>query len=296
MDTVSAAADLDAVRVVGDPTRARILRLILAADDSRETVTHLAGELGLRQPTVSHHVRVLADAGLLERRPEGRRVWYSVPPARMERVSELLPDPETADAHSDALERVIDDLSTRFAGSFSRETVARYVRETAVLVIGQGVQRHIASRTASFAADRLTALARAEHVESDRPEVLFVCVQNAGRSQLAAALLTQLAGDRVVVRTAGSDPAVNVRSAIVTALDEVGVPLGGEFPKPLTDEVVRAADVVVTMGCGDACPVYPGKVYLDWPIEDPVGLPMASVRGIRDEIDARVRALLATLT
>ena len=126
--------------------------------------------------------------------------------------------------------------------------------------------------------------------------MLFVCVQNAGRSQLAAAILRQLAGDRVVVRTAGSDPADAVRGVVVTALDEIGVPLGGEYPKPLTDEVVRAADVVVTMGCGDACPVYPGKVYLDWAIEDPVGLPLAAVRGIRDDIDRRVRELLTTLT
>ena len=127
------------------------------------------------------------------------------------------------------------------------------------------------------------------------PEVLFVCVQNAGRSQLAAGILRQLAGDRVLVRTAGSAPAGAVRATIVTALDEIGVPLGGEFPKPLTDEAVRAADVVVTMGCGDACPVYPGRRYLDWDIEDPVGKPLERVRAIRDDIEARVRALLAEL-
>ena len=108
--------------------------------------------------------------------------------------------------------------------------------------------------------------------------MLFVCVQNAGRSQLAAGILRQLAGDRVLVRTAGSAPADAVRATIVTALDEIGVPLGGEFPKPLTDEAVRAADVVVTMGCGDACPVYPGRRYLDWDIEDPVGKSLAVIR------------------
>jgi ArsR family transcriptional regulator len=125
--------------------------------------------------------------------------------------------------------------------------------------------------------------------------VLFVCVQNAGRSQLAAGILRQLAGDRVLVRTAGSAPAAAVRATIVTALDEIGVPLGGEFPKPLTDEAVRAADVVVTMGCGDACPVYPGRRYVDWDIEDPVGKPLAGVRVIRNDIDERVRALLAEI-
>jgi ArsR family transcriptional regulator len=125
--------------------------------------------------------------------------------------------------------------------------------------------------------------------------VLFVCVQNAGRSQMASAILRHLAGDRVHVRTAGSDPASDVRSVVVTALDEIGVPIAGEYPKPLTDEVVRAADVVVTMGCGDACPVYPGRRYLDWELEDPAGKPLARVRGIRDQIEARVRELLATL-
>jgi arsenate reductase len=99
----------------------------------------------------------------------------------------------------------------------------------------------------------------------------------------------------VLVRTAGSAPAAAVRATIVTALDEIGVPLGGEFPKPLTDEAVRAADVVVTMGCGDACPVYPGRRYIDWDIEDPVGKPLAGVRVIRNDIDERVRALLAEI-
>ena len=120
-------------------------------------------------------------------------------------------------------------------------------------------------------------------------------MQNPGRSQLAAALLRQLAGDRVRVHTAGSAPASEVRSTIVAALDEVGVPIGGEFPKPLTDEVVRAADVVVTMGCGDACPVYPGRRYLDWELEDPADLPLARVREIRDDIEGRVRTLIDDL-
>ena len=103
------------------------------------------------------------------------------------------------------------------------------------------------------------------------------------------------AGDRVHVRTAGSDPAGEVRGSILTALDEIGVPIAGEYPKPLTDEVVRAADVVITMGCGDACPIYPGRRYLDWDLDDPVGRPIADVRDIRDDIERRVRDLLATL-
>jgi len=113
---------------------------------------------------------------------------------------------------------------------------------------------------------------------------------------MAAAILRQLAGDRVRVRTAGSEPASAVRAVVISALDEIGVPLGAEYPKPLTDEVVQAADVVVTMGCGDACPVYPGRRYLDWQLDDPVGLPLPRVREIRDSIEGHVRELLASLT
>ena len=112
---------------------------------------------------------------------------------------------------------------------------------------------------------------------------------------MASAILRSLAGDRVRVLTAGSAPAGRVNPMVVAALDEIGVPLAGEYPKPLTDEVVRAADYVITMGCGDACPVYPGRMYLDWDLADPVGLPMEGVRAVRDEIEARVRALLADL-
>jgi arsenate reductase (thioredoxin) len=133
-------------------------------------------------------------------------------------------------------------------------------------------------------------------IVKDVPEVLFVCVQNAGRSQMAAALLNHRAGGRVHVRSAGSQPAEEINPAVVQALDEIGLDVGNEFPKPLTDEVVRAADVVITMGCGDACPVYPGKRYEDWEVDDPDGQPLPVVRRIRDEIDARVQTLVAELT
>jgi arsenate reductase (thioredoxin) len=127
------------------------------------------------------------------------------------------------------------------------------------------------------------------------PEVLFVCVHNAGRSQMAAGLLDKLAEGRVHVRTAGSDPADQINPAVVEAMAEVGVDLSKEFPKPLTDEVVRAADAVITMGCGDACPIYPGKRYEDWELGDPDGKDLPTVREIRDQIDDRVRALLGDL-
>lgn len=265
--------------------------------DGRQRVGTLATALGLRQPTVSHHVRALFDEGLLQRHPEGRSVWYSIAPAQVDRVSEILRGSPTTTVTEVLLGRISADLTTRFAGTFAAETVERYVREShAMLTERSGSVRRLPSLTSRFAADRLSALAAEAVPRVDRaPEVLFVCVQNAGRSQLAAAILRQLAGDRVRVRTAGSAPADAIRSVVVAALDEIGVPIGDEYPKPLTDEVVRAADVVVTMGCGDACPVYPGRLYLDWDLDDPVGLPLTRVRVIRDDIEARVRGLLASL-
>lgn len=130
---------------------------------------------------------------------------------------------------------------------------------------------------------------------SEIPEVLFVCVHNAGRSQMAAAILARHAGGRVRVRSAGSAPAEKINPAVVTAMAEVGLDLSQEFPKPLTEEAGRAADVTVIMGCGDACPVYPGKRYLDWVLPDPAGRTLEEVRQIRDEIDRRVRQLLSQL-
>jgi len=132
-------------------------------------------------------------------------------------------------------------------------------------------------------------------MEGDVPEVLFVCVHNAGRSQMAASLLSRYADGRVRVRSAGSEPADRLNPAVVQAMSEVGIDLTGEVPKALTDELAKDADVVITMGCGDTCPVYPGKRYLDWTLEDPAGKPVEEVRPIRDEIDRRVRALLAEL-
>ena len=128
----------------------------------------------------------------------------------------------------------------------------------------------------------------------DSLDVLFVCVHNAGRSQMAAALLAHRGGERVRVRSAGSEPADQVNPAVIVVMRELGLDLAGETPKPLEDEAVREADVVVTMGCGDACPVYPGKRYEDWELEDPSGKDLATVRRIRDEIDGRVEQLLAS--
>ena len=132
-------------------------------------------------------------------------------------------------------------------------------------------------------------------IAKDVPEVLFVCVHNAGRSQMAAGLVTLRSAGRIHVRSAGSDPADKINLTVVEAMEELGVDIGEEFPKPLTDDAVRAADVVITMGCGDACPVYPGKRYEDWALDDPAGQDLATVRRIRDELDKRVRTLVGEL-
>ncbi|SFO17091.1 Protein-tyrosine-phosphatase [Geodermatophilus obscurus] len=193
--------------------------------------------------------------------------------------------------------RLADHLATRFAGVFTRETIDRYVFES-YTALGRTakVTTHLPVLAERFAVERLTALAQAMGaIETDTCEVLFVCVHNAGRSQMAAALMAHHGGDRVHVRSAGSQPTASIDDAVIEAMAEVGIDLGAEFPKPLTDDVVRAADVVVTMGCGDACPVYPGKRYLDWQVRDPAGLSVGEVRAIRADIDARVRTLLAEL-
>ncbi|MDX5311488.1 MAG: arsenate reductase ArsC [Rhodococcus sp. (in: high G+C Gram-positive bacteria)] len=196
------------------------------------------------------------------------------------------------------LQRAAEHLADKYDGVFSPQTVERVVFESyAALRRTATVYTHLTALAPRFAAERLTALAQAEGaVAKDVPEVLFVCVHNAGRSQMAAALLDHHAGGRVHVRSAGSAPIAAINPVVVEAMAELGLDLGAEFPKPLTDDVVAAADVVVTMGCGDACAVYPGKRYLDWTVPDPDGQSLEVVRTIRDDVDARVRALLADLT
>jgi arsenate reductase len=130
---------------------------------------------------------------------------------------------------------------------------------------------------------------------NEQPEVLFVCVQNAGRSQMAAGLVKLRSAGRIQVRSAGSAPAEEIHANVVVAMEELGVDMSEEFPKPLTDEDVRAADVVITMGCGDACPIYPGKRYEDWTVDDPAGQDLETVRRIRDDIDGRVQRLIEEL-
>jgi arsenate reductase len=192
------------------------------------------------------------------------------------------------------LEKGLESLRHEFAGVFSAETVERFMAESLQALTSTRIKDFVPLFVHRFARERLRALGQVEGtIAKAVPDVLFVCVQNAGRSQMAAALLDHYADGRVHVRSAGSDPADRVNPDVVQAMAELGIDVGKEFPKPMTDEVVRAADAVITMGCGDACPIYPGKRYEDWEVDDPAEADLDGVRRIRDDIAARVRLLLA---
>ncbi|MDR6505756.1 arsenate reductase ArsC [Arthrobacter oryzae] len=200
--------------------------------------------------------------------------------------------------NTELLHRISARLADRFAGIFAVETVERYVFESyTALARTAKITTYLPATTEHFASDRLNALAKSKGaIASEMPEVLFVCVQNAGRSQMAAALLTVEAKGRIHVRSAGSLPAAELDTAVVTVMSEMGLDLSQNYPKPLTDDVVRASDVVITMGCGDSCPIYPGKRYEDWDLPDPADQPLEKVREIRDQIHDRVKTLVASLT
>ena len=201
-------------------------------------------------------------------------------------------DPVTQQHIDQAAERLADE----FAGVFSQETIARYMAESQDLLGDAKLNVFVPVLAHRFARERLRALAQAEGMlDKDQPEVLFVCIHNAGRSQMAAGLVKLRSEGRVHVRSAGSAPGEEINPAVVDAMAELGVDMSEEFPKPLTDEVVRAADVVITMGCGDACPIYPGKRYEDWALDDPAGQDIETVRRIRDAIDTRVEKLIGEL-
>ena len=194
------------------------------------------------------------------------------------------------------INQAADRLAEEFAGVFSQETIARYMAESQDLLGEANISVYVPVLAHRFTRERLKALAQAEGmITKEQPEVLFVCVHNAGRSQMAAGLVKLRSQGRIHVRSAGSTPAGEVNPAAVEALEELGVDMSEEFPKPLTDEVVRAADVVITMGCGDACPIYPGKRYEDWELDDPEGQDLEAVRRIRDDIDQRVQKLVGEL-
>lgn len=189
-------------------------------------------------------------------------------------------------------------LQKHFEGIFGAETIERFLISSyddfATRVTNDTYLPLFAERVAR---ERLDALARVEGKSEDgRPIVLFLCTHNAGRSQMALGFFRELAGESAIAWSGGSEPGSSVNPAAITSMDEVGIDISGEFPKPWTDEIVKAADVVVTMGCGDACPIFPGKRYVDWAIADPAGMSLEEIRPIRDEIRERVGALISELT
>jgi len=196
-----------------------------------------------------------------------------------------------------ALRTAAKNLTEEYAGTFSTETIQLFLETSYEQFAGRATISHFLPLLAErFARQRLVALARVEgKAEDGLPIVLFLCVHNAGRSQMALGWFNHLAGNQAVAWSGGSEPGTEVNPAAVVAMAEVSIDITGEYPKPWTDEIVRAADVVVTMGCGDTCPYFPGKRYEDWDLDDPAGQDLAAVRPIRDEIGDRVRALLASL-
>jgi arsenate reductase (thioredoxin) len=188
-------------------------------------------------------------------------------------------------------------LEARWKDRMNVETIERFVAESLDLILPRArIRTWVPVLVQRLTDDRLRALGRLESDRTDlNPSVLFLCVHNAGRSQMAAGWMRHLAGDRVDVFSGGSEPAAELNKAAVAAMAEKGIDIGQELPQPWADEIVRAADVVVTMGCGDACPVFPGKRYLDWELDDPAGRSVGDVRPIRDEIERRVRTLMSEL-
>lgn len=196
-----------------------------------------------------------------------------------------------------ALRTAASNLGREFDGTFGTETIERFLYSSYDEFAGRAVVLNYLPLLAErFARQRLRALAKVEGKhDSGVPVVLFLCTHNAGRSQMALGFFTHLAGERAIAWSGGSEPAGHINPAAVAAMAERGIDISGEYPKPWTDEVVRAADVVITMGCGDACPIFPGRRYEDWALDDPAGLEVDDVRPIRDEIERRVRRLLAEM-
>ena len=185
------------------------------------------------------------------------------------------------------------DLQEEFRGMFGVETIELYLASSLLALQAARIKSFVPLFSERFARQRLRALARVEgKMSGGVPSVVFLCVHNAGRSQMAAGWATALGGDRIEVFSGGSDPASEINRAAIEAMAEVGIDIANEFPKPWTNEVIQGADAVVTMGCGDACPIFPGKRYEDWEVADPADLEVAEVRVIRDDIEERVKRLL----
>jgi arsenate reductase (thioredoxin) len=215
-----------------------------------------------------------------------------------------MPDETTTHARSDlsidqrlSLKTAATRLEAEFGNMFGVETIERFLHSSYDQFANHAsIPRFLPLLAERFARQRLRALAKVEGKSLDgKPTVLFLCTHNAGRSQMALGFFSHLAGDAAVAWSGGSQPGQEINSSAVEAMAERGIDISGEYPKPWTDEIVRAADVVITMGCGDACPIFPGRRYQEWVLDDPAGRSLDAVRPIRDEIERRVRQLLVEL-
>lgn len=307
----AAATVASSLKALSDPLRLRMLSAIASDPRGESCVCDLVALADVSQPTVSHHLKVLKDVGVLASERRGTWVWYRIDRDRRAAVTALLeafaPATVNAPSHrdfgeSDAARPDFDARITRLAAELAVEApelepelVLTVVRESFTsLARSARVTSALVPLTERFARQRLADLTRDR--EAGLPQVLFVCVANAGRSQLAAALVNQISGGRVVARSAGSSPADIIHPHVRSILAEIeGDAAAERFPKPLTDDAVRAADVVVTMGCGDVCPVIPGVRYEDWAVGDPALASRAGAEAIRDDISARVRTLVDDL-
>lgn len=304
----AAASVSTTLKALSDPLRLRMLSAIASDPRGESCVCDLAELADVSQPTVSHHLKVLKDVELLTSERRGTWVWYRITPGRQAAITTLLesfapsavaaPPRDSAESTRPDFDGRITRLADELAAgvpSLDPELVLSVVRDSyTALARSARVTSALIPLTERFARQRLADLTRDR--EASVPQVLFVCVANAGRSQLAAALVNRIAGGKVLARSAGSSPADIIHPHVRSILAEIeGEAASDRFPKPLTDDAVRAADVVVTMGCGDVCPVIPGIRYEDWAVGDPALASREGAEAIRDDIAARVRALVDQL-
>lgn len=305
----AASSVASTLKALSDPLRLRMLSAIASDPRGESCVCDLAELADVSQPTVSHHLKVLKDVDVLTSERRGTWVWYRINPTRRTAVTALLDSfapasiaPWSVDNEDDQRRPDFDARVTRLADELAAEVpeldhdvVLTTVRESyTALARSARVTSTLVPLTERFARQRLADLTRDR--DTSVPQVLFVCVANAGRSQLAAALVNKLAAGKVIARSAGSSPADVVHPHVRSLLAEIeGDAAAERFPKPLTDDAVRAADVVITMGCGDVCPIIPGVRYDDWAVGDPALASREGVEAIRDDIAGRVRALLDDL-
>lgn len=314
MDAAAAQRRAAQLHALTDPVNLLILSHLAQQPGQVARPGDLVGDLGVAPAEIDQHLQTLAAVRLVEGISDthpatvtlSHDAWARfrrIIAPRMDTVRQeplgvplLTPDVDWS-IYPTVVHRIAQQLTQRFQTTFSRHTIEKYVADSYTeLATRSHVSTHLPMLTNRLTTDRLSALAAARGVRlRPVPEVLFVCVRNSGRSQIATALLRHLAGELVTVRSAGTSPAEAIETTVLESLAEVGIEELLENPRQLSTDMVRAADVVVTMGCGDACPLIPGRRYFDWPITDPAGLPLIEVRTIRDQIQQRVESLLVEL-